>query len=227
MEKSSLNRLGALSIGLGPLMALVFFLIQPGGMFIDNTRSDDAVGSIAALASNNGLATFTALGISLGLGLTMFGTRVVQHAIRSGALGSPVDTTSRLGFWLMAIGTVGWILAQGLVLSMADTNLGSEVSVSAMLSVYSVQSGITLVSGLAVSLGFAFFALGVGGSGMYNLLAARVIAVVSLVAFVFFIVAISTTGDSRETSLLVARICYFPWVIWTVGLGAVYFLNKE
>ena len=36
MGSISVNRLGALSLIVGPILALVFFLFQPGGLLIEN-----------------------------------------------------------------------------------------------------------------------------------------------------------------------------------------------
>ena len=48
MGTISVNRLAGLSLIFGPLIAFVFFLIEPGGMFIDSATASDSVGNITA-----------------------------------------------------------------------------------------------------------------------------------------------------------------------------------
>ena len=48
--------------------------------------------------------------------------------------------------------------------------------------------------------------------------AALVIVAVSVVALVAFIIAASVS-EQEETATMVGRICYFPWVVWSVMLG--------
>ena len=48
MGTISVNRLAGLSLIFGPIIAFVFFLIEPGGLLIDSAKVSDAVGSITA-----------------------------------------------------------------------------------------------------------------------------------------------------------------------------------
>ena len=90
---------------------------------------------------------------------------------------------------------------------------------SAALSLYSVDVGLTLISSLAVSLGLIAFSLGVAmeeEAGIHRILA-LVITVVSLVSVVALIIGHS---QANETMVAIGRACYFPWVFWMVLLGA-------
>ena len=66
MGSISVNKLGALSLIVGPVLALVFFLFQPGGLLIENAAPSSPVASITALASNVALTNITAMVIALG-----------------------------------------------------------------------------------------------------------------------------------------------------------------
>ncbi len=61
MGTISLNRLGAWSLIVGPVLAFVFFLIQPGVLFIERADPTDGMASVAALSSNGALTNLTAL----------------------------------------------------------------------------------------------------------------------------------------------------------------------
>ncbi len=52
MGTLSVNRLGALALIVGPVLAVVFFLLEPGALLVDRADSSDAIASITALASN-------------------------------------------------------------------------------------------------------------------------------------------------------------------------------
>ena len=54
------------------IIAFVFFLIEPGGLFIDSADASDAVGNITAKAYNAALTNITNMVIILGLALILF-----------------------------------------------------------------------------------------------------------------------------------------------------------
>ncbi len=211
MSWTSLNKLGGIALVVGPILSIVFFLLQPGGLFIDSADSTDAVGSITALASNTALTNLTAIVISLGLAMMVYGFYAVQSVTRGGG----GDALSRFGLLLIVAGSFGWVLAQGLTLVLADTNLQK---LETMVPVYAIESGTTLMSAMAVSLGILTFSLALSTRDDFNRIAALVIAAVSVVSLVSFIIAASIP-EQTDTMVMVGRICYFPWVIWAVMLG--------
>ena len=213
MGTISVDKLGALSLIAGPVLAFVFFLIQPGGVLIESADLSDHVGSITAAASNVWLSNITALVIALGLVMTTYGLYVVQIGIRGGGNG---DALSRAGLILIVFGNVGWVLAQGLTFIMADAQIPEALQ--AMVPVYTVKSGIVMMSGVAVSLGFLVFSLALSTRDDFNKIAAWIVALASLVAMVGYIVAISDPGQV-DTAISVARVCYVAWVIWPIMLG--------
>ena len=79
MGNLSLNKLGGLSIIVGPVLALVFYLLQPGGLLIDSADPSDAQATIAALVSNSAMSHLSAFLIPLGLLLFLHGFLTVQN----------------------------------------------------------------------------------------------------------------------------------------------------
>ena len=67
MGTISANKLGGLSLIVGPVLALVFYFLAPGGLLIDAADPADAAANIAATLGNTGLAHITAFVIPLGL----------------------------------------------------------------------------------------------------------------------------------------------------------------
>ena len=213
MGTMSVNKLGGLLLILGPVLAIVFFLIQPGGLLIESADPSDPVASITAVASNAALSNITALVIPLGLIMSIFGLYVVQAGVRDNGVG---DALSRAGLTLIVIGNIGWVMTQGLTFVMADAQ--NPQALQATVPVYSVKAGITLVSGLAVALGFLAFSLALSTRDDFNRIAAWIVAVASIIALVSLIIGISDSSQV-ETTMLIVRICYIPWVIWSVMLG--------
>ena len=212
MGSISLNRLGGLALFLGPLLALIFFLIQPSGLFVASADPTDAAATIDALASNAALAKLTVLVIAVGLIWTTFGIYVLQSNLR----GSGGDALSRIGLAGIGIGTIGWITGQGLNLVMADATSADAVQVAE--SVFAVRLGITLLSGFGIALGFLVFSLAIASRDDFNKIGALLAALASVVALVGFLIAVSDL-DMAPTGLLISRVCYLVWTAWAVHLG--------
>ena len=216
MGTNPVNKLEALAVVVGPALALVFFLIEPGGMLIDSVESTDYVGKINALASNAALSHAAALGIPLGLLVTLYGLAGVNRAI-------PQDDTTaaviRFGFLSLTIGGIGWIMATGLTHVIAETQLESQQALQSAVPLQQTDAGITIISGMAVSLGLAAFSLGLSTKDPlgFHKIAALVVFAVSLISLVALIIGHSAPS---EDMVRLGRLCYFPWVIWNVILGA-------
>ena len=212
---NSANKLVAMSLIVGPVLSIVFFLLEPGGLLIDRADSTDAVATITALASNAGLTHLTAFVIPLGLIMALYGLSAVQSGARDKGSG---DALSRLGFLFLATAFIGWIISEGLTHRIAGTQVEVPQSLQAAAAVYSVESSIALMSSLIAASGFLIFSLGLAIRGDFNKIAALVVAAVSVVAAVCLIIGMSDSGQLKDM-LLVARICYFFWVVWMVLVG--------
>ena len=212
MNSISLYRLGGLALIAGPVLSIVFFLLQPGGLLIDNADSSDAVASITSVASNSTLTIVTSMVIALGLLLIVFGFYAVQKITRSNGIG---DALSQFGLLALIIGAFGLIVAQGIHVALADADLQD---LNAWVPVYSVYAGISLMSAIAVSLGFLTFSLALSTRDDFNNIVALVVSIVSVVAVVCFIAA-AIVPEQTDTMILIGRICYFPWTIWGILLG--------
>lgn len=222
MITRSVNRLESLGMIAGPALALVFFLLEPGGMIFDPAPSDDPVGNITALASNATMAHVTALGVPLGLILMLYGLAGINRVMEE----STAAAMSRLGIMFMMVGAFGWIISSGLNHVLATTELASEQAIQTAIAIYKVDSGLTVMSGIAVASGFLTFNLGMAAmfpSGGLRI-GAVVIAAVSLVALIALIIGQTT---QNETMFMVSRACYFPWVVWSIVLGVKFFEGGE
>ena len=211
MGTLSVNRLGALALIVGPVLAVVFFLLEPGALLVDRADSSDAIASITALASNAALAHLVAFVVPLGLILALYGLYVLQTGVRDGGSG---DALSRLGLLFITIASIGWVLTYGLTHVMANA---PAQAAQAMVPVFSIESGITNVSSLSAALGVVLFGLGLSTREDVNKIAAFAVVVVAIVALVCLV--ISSNADVRNVMTTIARVCYLAWAIWFVSLG--------
>ena len=84
MGTISANKLGGLSLIVGPVLALIFYFLAPGGLLIDAADPADGVANITATLGNTGLAHITAFVIPLGLIVLFYGVHTLTGSLRVG-----------------------------------------------------------------------------------------------------------------------------------------------
>ena len=149
MGTISTTKLAGFSIALGPVIAVIFYFLQPGIALIDQADPADATAVINALTANSGLTTLTGILISVGLVILVYGIFFIAGEIRGNGNG---DALVRYAVPMILIGLVGFIFGNGIIVS-----IGSDVGTSAA-PLFHVGSGIAGIAGIFFSLGFlAFF----------------------------------------------------------------------
>ena len=216
MATNSVERLGAISLIVGPIVSFIFFLVRPGVLLVDRAESTDEVAQITALASNSTLTHVAALIGPVALVITLYGVYVAQSRLRDGGRG---DALMGLGFMSFMVGVIGWVTGSSLQHVVANTELGVAGAVEAMEPVYAVQAGVILLSTLLVALGFLCFALGAAQRSEFNRLGALFIAAVSVVSAASLTVGV-ILPETAAVSVVIARGIYLFWVIWLVWHGA-------
>ena len=223
MGPNSVNKLEALGLVVGPVLALVFFAIEPGGMFVQPADSTDPAATITSVASNPGIARVTALMVPLGLILMLYGLSGISRVMRPDTMAA---AWSRLGILFMNVGAFGWILTSGLTYILTRTQLDSAQGLESAIPIYMVDSGMGMLSSMAVAAGFMAFNLGL--SAIYPpgplRITALAIAAVSVVCLIAVIIGNSVPD---RTMITVSRICYFPWVAWSVVLGVRFLKGRS
>lgn len=218
MKADPIHRLEAWALILGPALALLFFLLEPGGLLIDPASATDAAGKITALASNAALSHVAGFLIPLGLILMLYGFHGVNRATVQNDAAAAV---SRFGVLCITVGGAGWILADGPNHILAQTSIGSGAAIDAAIPLYQTGAGIVIVSSMAVALGLMAVSasLATREPRGFHRTAALIISGVSLIALLAFVIGYSIPSDSLIT---IGRICYFFWVIWFITLGVKY-----
>ena len=217
------HRLEAWGLIVGPILALAFFLLEPGALIFDPAEFGDADATVRALASNAAIAHTSALFVPLGLVLMLYGLNGISRAIGGDTMAAAL---SRLGILCMTVGVFGWILGSGLAHVIAATDLGSAQELERAITLYHVDSAVAILSTMAVASGF--LGLNLGLAALFppgrRKIAAAVVAAVSLVCLVALIIGHNVSDPGMIT---VARLCYFPWVAWTAALGVGFLQGRE
>ena len=213
MGTISVNRLAGLSLIFGPLIAFIFFLIEPGGLLIDSADVSDAVGSITAKGSNAALTNVTNIAIILSLALIISGLYALMRNVTLQGNGKALV---QMGFFMVFIGLAGWMLAGGMDFILADAQTSEQIG--GTVPVYYAGSALLYAGGITLGFGGFIFALGLSTRDDFNGLVALLAAVVSLAVMIFFIVAI-LHNDGRDTFITLARSFYVLLVIWYGYLG--------
>ena len=202
MGDISVNKLGGLSLIVGPVVALVFYFIQQLGVIGSDVDPADGNAVVMALTGNSSLATITAIGISVGLIILLHG--IVRLAMESS------DALSSLGMKFVIVGTVGWVVASALTAAIAgDINNGG---------LYGGSLGINQFSSIVWSLGFLLVVLGISGRDYINKNVAYVVGLVALVSLVVSVIG-GFESSTLQTMNLIGGICYIIFTLWSIWLG--------
>ena len=213
MGTISVNRLAGLSLIFGPLVAFVFFLVEPGGLLIDSASVSDAVGAITSKSANATLTNVTNIAIILGLTLILSGLYALMRNVTLQGNGKALV---QMGYFMIFVGLTGWILSGGIDFILADAQTGDQISQS--VPVYNTAFGLLYAGGIALGFGGCIFALGLSTRDDFNRIVSLLAALVSLAVMVFFMIAI-LNNDGRDTFISLARGFYVLLVIWYGYLG--------
>ncbi len=213
MGTIAVNRLAGLSLIFGPLIAFVFFLVEPGGLIIDSADVSDAAGSISSKSGNAVLTNITNMGIILGIALILSGLYALMRNVTLKGNGKGLV---QMGFFILLVGLTGWILSAGVDFILADAQTDAQVAES--IPVFNVGFAIFYAGGIAVGFGGFIFALGLSTRDDFNRIISLLASLVSLAVMVFFMIAI-LSNDAHDTFITLARSFYVLLVIWYGYLG--------
>ena len=213
MGTVSVNRLAGLSLIFGPVIAFVFFLMEPGGLLIDSADVTDSVGSITAKGSNAALTKVTNIAIILALSLILSGLYALMRNVTLQGNGKAL---AQMGFFMVFVGLTGWILGGGMDLILADAQTSDQISGS--VPVYYAGSALLYAGGIALGFGGFIFALGLSTRDDFNRTISLLAALVSLAVMVFFVMAV-LDNNGRDAFISLARGSYVLLVIWYGYLG--------
>ncbi len=208
----STNNLGAFALVVGPILAFVMFLMQPGGLLVQTTPASQAMAMIGVWMSNSTLTMVTSGFISLGLVIMAFGIYEVHAAHR----GSPGDGLNMAGLAFVSLGIFAWVITQTLTMPLANANTPAD----ALSAIYVIRHTLLVMGGLVVSIGIVLFCLGVvmDSRGGLFLIASWIAGISALISGVFWLLA-AGGGESMDFYMTMARSVYVIWSLWLITLA--------
>jgi hypothetical protein len=206
----SVGTLGSWSLILGPVIALVCYMIAPGVMLIDQADPASAVDRIGAIQANTELAQVTSLLIPIGVIMLLYGLTVV------GGGGGNGEALSRLGILLFTFAAVGWTVelsTAGVLAGLSPAHAGAIGGV-----VYAIGHGVGTIASILGALGILCFALGMSARDGINRNFALLVALASIVALVANVIG-ATDSSQEETMAMIRGIYFIVITAWSVTLG--------
>ena len=222
MGNISVNKLGGLSIIIGPWLALIFYFLQPGGAFVDAADPADAGATITSIVDNAALGQLSGILIPIGLLIFLYGFFALRGTLRGGN----GDALGGYGVQFLMFGVIGWVIGSGMLLAIAGTSIdtsspqGLEFAKSLYTSLYGASLGVSTIAGLLAGLGFLLVALALSTREEFNKIFALIAAVVAVAAIVFVLIG---ALDSTQLELMnqLVGICYVVHSLWMITIGLV------
>lgn len=210
MGTISVNKLGALSLIIGPILAVVCFLIRPGGGLIGGQVDPaNAEASIGSLLTNSSMASISFTLAPLGLILFLYGLTTLLERLKGGN----GEALARYGVIFFILALVGWITSSATALAIAGGNAGAAAG-----AVYVVTLAINISASLLGAISILAFGLAIASRDDFN----RPFAL--LVSAVGALLVVLSIASGQDISLLkttnqIAGIGYVITVIWNVTIG--------
>jgi len=210
MGSMSVNRLGGLSLVVGPILAVVCFLLRPGGGLVggsvDPANAEAAIGNLIA---NSDMASISFLLAPIGLILFLYGLRVLVGNL-SGGNG---EALGRYGVLFFLLALVGWITGSALLLSIAGGNAGAAAG-----SVYVVSLAMNITASLLRALSILTMGWAISTRDDYNKLFALIVAAIGALLVVLSLMS-GRDISMLQTTNQIGGIGYVVTVAWNVTLG--------
>ena len=214
MGNMSVNKLGGLSLILGPIVSVISFLVRPGGGIIGGSVDPaDSAASIGVLLQNSGSAGISFLLLSIGLIVMLFGLSVLVNNLKDGE-GLAVG---RIGLLFALLATAGWLAALALTLTIAGGSVPA-VATQSVGAIYAAGLGINVLSSILAAIGFTFVILGLLASAKYNKNVTLLVLVLQLVTLVTSVMAGNDLSFLQTASMIAAGV-YVVTVIYLANIG--------
>lgn len=210
MGAISTNRLGGASLIVGPLLAVVCFLIRPGGGLVGGQVDPaDASASINVVTANADLAGISFLLAPIGLLALVYGLNVFAESLKGGN----GEALARYGTLFFLLALMSWSVGSALTVAIAG-----GAAAGAAEALYAAGTAVSSTGGIFAALGLLALSVGVSTRDDFNKPFALIVAATSAILLVFAVLS------ARDTSLLqaantVAGIAYAITTSWSVTLG--------
>ncbi|MFP6679366.1 MAG: hypothetical protein VB824_04330 [Dehalococcoidia bacterium] len=209
MGDISISKLAGYSLIVGPILALISYFIQPGGILgIGGEMADptDSAAVVTLLADNAELGTLTALLIPVGVLIFLSGiVFFVQNM--SGGSGHAI---ARLGLPMVMAGIFGWVLSSAIAMGISAGE-GSEAGAEFIF-------GINIIASLTFGAGLLLIALGASTRDEINTNIAYIAALSGIVVAVSSVISAFAPDSAKEMGMITG-ISFIVGTIWFIMMG--------
>lgn len=195
----------------GPIMALVSFFIQPGGILGIGGATPEPLDFAAAkklAVDNSALAIITGILVTMGLLKLLSGIVFYANSVMQNGDGNGLGRVS-LPFFIAAV--IGWTIANGMNIALAGEIYTDE-------NIIGVSFVINIICSIAFGFGGIILALATSLRDEVNKNLSYLAAIAAAGVFVSnFVVAFSP--DSGNTIQLVNGLCFIIYTIYSMAIG--------
>ena len=210
MGTVSVNKLGGLSLIVGPVVAVVCFLFRPGGGLIGgNVDPANAEASIGTLMANSGFAGVSFLILPLALTIFLYGLNVLVENLRGGN----GEALARYGVLFFLLALVGWVTSSALLLAIAGGTAGPAAG-----AVYVIGLAINISSSILGGLSILAMGLAISSRDDFNKIFALIVAAIGALLTVLAIMS-GRDISMLQTANQIGGVGYVVTVAWNVTLG--------
>ena len=211
MGTIDVKKLAGYSLILGPVIALVCYFIQPGGILgIGGQANPTDASEVIKIASDNAvLGTFTNLLVPIGLITLLSGIMYFVQSMEGGN----GHALSRLGMPFIFIAVIGWTIGSGIGVGISQGLIQQSDG-----GLSTATFSISIVSTILFGLGGLLIALGASTREELNSILAYIAALAAAVVLVStFILAFAT--DQAIVLNAVGGVCFIIYTIWSIIIG--------
>tara|TARA_B100001142_G_C14219295_1_gene610838 strand:- start:3 stop:647 length:645 start_codon:yes stop_codon:yes gene_type:complete len=209
MENIHPRKLAGYSLIFGPILALICFFIQPGGILQIGGSADplDFTAQMKIASDNATLGIITGILTPIGLIILLSG---IIYYIQS-MEGSNGNALSRLSMPFFVLSIAGWSVAFGIGIGYA-----SEIITNSDIG--GISFGINIICSIFFGFGGILLAIAASTREEVNKNISYLAALAATVVFVSnFILAF--TPESGTTFQAIAGLCFIIYTLWSILVG--------
>ncbi|MFL2664994.1 MAG: hypothetical protein ACJ0G8_03435 [Dehalococcoidia bacterium] len=196
---------------IGPLMALVSFFIQPGGILGIGGSTPEPLDFVAGknlAVDNSALAIITGILVTMGLLKLLSGIVFYANNVMQNGDGYGLGRVS-MPFFMAAV--IGWTIANGMNIALAGEIVTDE-------NILGVSFGVNIICSIAFGFGGIILALATSLRNEVNKNLSYLAAIAAAGVFLSNIL-VAFSPDSGNTIQLINGVCFIVYTVYSMAIG--------
>ena len=196
---------------IGPVMALVSFFIQPGGILGIGGSTPEPLDFVAGknlAVDNSALAIITGILVTMGLLKLLSGIVFYANNVMQNGDGYGLGRVS-MPFFMAAV--IGWTIANGMNIALAGEIVTDE-------NILGVSFGVNIICSIAFGFGGIILALATSLRNEVNKNLSYFAAIAAAGVFLSNIL-VAFSPDSGNTIQLINGVCFIVYTVYSMAIG--------